>query len=139
MNGNFACTTKSGVWFFKVTSSGLEKKRGLMRKNKEVRIPMVCIAHSEEDRGYFSGDTDGFLYTWEEMGCVKRVKLHQTAVMAVSWREGKIYSSDNTTLIVSNYLGEVTKSIKIPSYAKSIDAINDKIVIGTKCGKIMTF
>jgi hypothetical protein len=69
----------------------------------------------------------------------KRVKLHQSAIMALSWRDGVIYSSDNHELILSNYENKVSKTLPLPSYAKSIDAKDNKIVVGTKCGKIIVF
>lgn len=59
--------------------------------------------------------------------------------MAVSYRDGIIYSSDNTKLILSNYAGDISQSLSVPSYAKSIDTKDNKIVVGTKCGKIIVF
>jgi hypothetical protein len=59
--------------------------------------------------------------------------------MALQAVEGLIYSSGakDNLLKVSNANGEVSSQIDLPSYAKSIDALGGKIIVGTKCGRMI--
>ena len=66
--------------------------------------------------------------------------MHKGAVMGLAWAGGKLLSSGSkdNKLNVSNADGEVLASYDIPSYAKSLDLLNGKILVGTKCGRIIT-
>jgi outer membrane protein assembly factor BamB len=101
---------------------------------------MSTVTFSVDDNCFLSGTVDGFIYNWEGVNCTKTRKMHEGGIMAMAWVDGVIYSSGSkdNLLKLSTYDGQVTKTYQLPSYAKSIDAINKKIVVGTKCGRIIT-
>jgi outer membrane protein assembly factor BamB len=101
---------------------------------------MSTVTFSVDDNCFLSGTVDGFIYNWEGVNCTKTRKMHEGGIMAMAWVDGVIYSSGSkdNLLKLSTYDGQVTKTYQLPSYAKSIDAINNKIVVGTKCGRIIT-
>ena len=83
--------------------------------------------------------TDGSFYYWEK-GTVSKVrKVHDGSVMCLAAFGENIYSSGgkDNVLKTCTYDGEVIKTTILPSYAKSIDVSKDKIVVGTKDGKII--
>lgn len=82
---------------------------------------------------------DGSFYIWEKGNCARVRKMHDGSVMCMKAVEDNIYSSGgkDNVLKISNYDGDVIKTIILPSYAKSIDVSKDKIVVGTKDGCII--
>lgn len=138
-DNRFACATKSGVWFFSFAEGqGMSKSRGIFGNTP--RSAMSSITFSTDDNCFISGSVDGNLYFWDGIQCTKVRKTHEGSVMAVNWVDGVIYSSgyQDRTLKLTDYAGTLIKSYVLPSYCKSIDAINKKIVVGTKCGRMIT-
>jgi WD40 repeat protein len=137
-DNRFACATKSGVWFFKfIEGQGMTKSRGIFGNHP--LSAMSSITYSNDDNCFLSGSIDGFIYYWDEMTCTKVKKTHDGSIMALSWVDGIIYSSgsQDKSLKLTDYAGNLLKTYQLPSYAKSIDAINKKIVVGTKCGRMI--
>lgn len=137
-DNRFACATKSGLWFFQYTEGqGIAKNRGVFGNNP--RTAMSTVTFNSADKTFLSGSIDGFVYIWEGVSCTKVMKAHEGSVMAINWVDGLVYSSgsqDKTLKVWES--GMLSKSYELPSYAKSIDALNKKIVVGTKCGRIIT-
>lgn len=135
----FACAAKSGVWFFQyVDGQGMTKNRGIFGNNP--RSAMSAVTYDGNANNFVSGSIDGVLFYWDGVGCSKVRKAHDGSIMALNWVDGVLYSSgsQDKTLKLSDATGNVVKTYELPSYAKSIDAINSKIVVGTKCGRIIT-
>jgi len=138
-NNRFACATKSGVWFFQyVEGQGMSKSRGIFGNNP--RSAMSAITFNSTDNSFLSGSIDGFIFTWDGTSCSKVRKTHDGSVMAIHWVDGITYSSgsQDRSLKLSDSTGVVIKTYELPTYAKSIDALNKKIVVGTKCGRVIT-
>jgi len=66
--------------------------------------------------------------------------VHKGSVMGLAWAGGKLLSSGSkdNKLHVSDGDGNISASYDIPSYAKSLDLLNGKILVATKCGRIIT-
>ena len=116
----------------------MSKSRGIFGNNP--RSAMSTVTFNGASGAFLSGSIDGFIFTWEGISCTKVRKTHDGSVMAINWIDGITYSSgsQDRTLKLSDATGAVTKTYELPSYAKSIDALNRKIVVGTKCGRIIT-
>jgi hypothetical protein len=82
---------------------------------------------------------DGSIFYWKGYNCDKTQKMHEGSVMAIAYVNGMIYSSgsNDRLLKLSTFEGQTTKTFELPSYAKSLDAIGDKIIAGTKCGRLI--
>lgn len=65
--------------------------------------------------------------------------MHDGSVMALVLVGDNFYSSGGKDKVIkiSNYDCEIIKTFILPSYAKSIDASKDKIIVGTKDGSII--
>jgi WD40 repeat protein len=117
----------------------MTKKRGIFGANPNTA--MSSITFSTDDNCFLSGSIDGSIYYWDEnLSCTKARKTHEGSIMALTWVDGIIYSSgsQDKTLKLTDFAGTLIKTYQLPSYAKSIDAINKKIVVGTKCGRMIT-
>ena len=59
--------------------------------------------------------------------------------MGLAWASGKLLSSGSRDHIikVSDASGQVLAQYDIPSYAKSLDLLNGKLLAATKCGRVM--
>lgn len=84
---------------------------------------------------------DGSFYYWENGRATKVKKVHDGSVMCIASIGENIYSSGgkDNVLKISTYEGDVIKTVILPTYAKSIDAHKDKVVVGTKDGRIVHF
>lgn len=138
-NGVFAVATKRGAHFFTLEGNQLDKKRGIF--NGHEMTSMITITYSPEDNCFFTGTSKGCIYKWSGNTCIKSFEnIHQGSVMALSWASGKLLSSGSrdNKLHICNAEGEVLNSYDIPSYAKSLDLLNSKILVATKCGRMIT-
>ena len=136
-NNTFACATKRGVYIFNWDGKELDKKRGLFGSNP--RTSMITMTYDEENNCFLSGTSKGTVYTWQGNSCTRYKKLHEGTVKGLQWANGFLLSSgsrDNLVKVSKNY--EVVQTFEIPSYAKSLDYFNGKILVGTNCGKMLT-
>jgi WD40 repeat protein len=87
-----------------------------------------------------SGSIDGSIYYWDGISCTKVRPTHQGSVMTIAYNNSIIYSSGfrDNLLKLSSFDGQTLKTYTLPSYAKNIDSFNDRILVGTKCGRMIT-
>ena len=59
--------------------------------------------------------------------------------MGLAWASGKLLSSGSKDHLIkiSDGQGQVLSEVEIPTYAKSLDLLNGKILAGTYCGRIL--
>lgn len=138
-NSTYACATKSGLWFFQYSEGGgIKKNRGIFGSSP--RNAMCCVAYAGTQNCFLSGSIDGSIYFWDGISCTKVRPTHEGSVMTIAWSEDVIYSSGfrDNLLKLSTIDGQIIKTYTLPSYAKNIDAFNKRILVGTKCGRMIT-
>jgi len=96
-----------------------------------------CCAVYDDEGTCYAGGFDGLIYVYEESKLAQKLNAHTGIVVCLTWCEDKIVSGGSEgTICISNIDEETQKRIDIEFIPRSIDKLDEYILIGLKDGTI---
>jgi hypothetical protein len=61
---------------------------------------MITVTYDDEAKLFYSGTSNGQIYSWQGNSCVKVQKLHEGAIMGLTYASGKLLSSGSKDSLI---------------------------------------
>lgn len=61
---------------------------------------MITVTYDYDAKVFYSGTSQGQVYTWQGNSCLKAQKLHEGAVMGLAYAAGKLLSSGSKDCLI---------------------------------------